>query len=398
MRVASRWPILFSLLIATACADGQPLNPAASSPDLAITEITSAIAEAVESEAVRSDLLRALRKSPYVEHKLHLVEVLQQIPDLRAAVARGLGVREIELLEYAAANPYDVYFPFSADRLGWDGSVVPTVAHVVNVDGPWALVFDGGTESTVALSDLPARRPALVVHGAEPRSLRFEYMKADLSASRIQLAGEPELGGVLQYTDHFGLDWEVELADLRREAAHPLLAICYENCWPEGGGGGGGGGGSSQDIYNVRLKRVSAYYEDGVGSAEVEWRFTRNGSVTTIRIEGFDHGHGLWEHDVLPRNTVLFAYTTPPSGSISVTAKETDQFSDDDWGTGTVGVGWVGGSGRADGQPLDDPGGTIGFCTDVGDPDWSECHHTFDYGNSTYTTDFTIRTEFVPGW
>lgn len=183
----------------------------------------------------------------------------------------------------------------------------------------------------------------IVVHPAEAKDIRLTQ-QLNFPGEVIQDASDGDIGGTISIKDAAGR--VISTRPLRAGPGDRALECQPEDIDCEEGEPGG--------TY-VTFHRGVAFFGDGVGSAECEWTVSDNGHSVTIRITGLDVGvfhivdKAMWQGDL------------EYSGTTNVSVEETDAFSDDFWGYGTV-------TSQDSGALLP----TIGFCADLGDPNTQE--------------------------
>lgn len=175
-------------------ADGSlPANAASSK------RVAHAFSRALANPARRSDLLEALRASPYNEHKLVLQEFVAT-PAGQTLVAEAASVAKLtpaELATMIAELPtLDLYVPSRAQRETWRGDEKIIVA--IEMGGSRARLsgFDTngrGAERRFGGSDHPGNGPVVILmHHAEPKGVRAAGRSTG-AGNVIQDANEEDL-------------------------------------------------------------------------------------------------------------------------------------------------------------------------------------------------------------
>lgn len=261
---------------------------------------------------VRAELLRAMRVSPWTEHKVELLAFLSSAEGVRTerSMRQTLGP-DVFASALAHAPLLEFYLPVRAHRLEWRARDELQVALVLDNDAQVATRFySTGDAVELALDRTTIRnhRAVLLIAPPEGKSTRL----------RRQVRAE---GPVVQDAD----DGDLGLTITRRSGADSLVvdvgaqivaAALYEptariNAFSslidgdEGGGGGGGGGGGCTAVMQPEQTRwmyLRVWVYDGVGSAEVEisyaYYFVANGfeildASATHRWDGVDYGEVL---------------------------------------------------------------------------------------------------------
>ncbi len=183
-------------------------NEDAASRDL-LTRTARHVALALQDRALRSQVLQALRESPYPEHKLPFKRFLRQDGGrLRDRAARTAGRTAEQFLHDVDAFPtaLEFYMPVPEHVAGWDGGDDLLVATALR-DGEDPVVFTlTGVEVPGVTSTTPPTTPTLVIVPAE---MNFESFDESLLGGSVGAECEP---------------------------------TALQDCGDEGGGGGGGGG------------------------------------------------------------------------------------------------------------------------------------------------------------
>lgn len=259
----------------------------------------------------------------------------------------------------------DFYAPFREHRRTWSAGADVAIGVTMNQNSPHFAAFSASGQMTEydASKGVPGTA-ILILHPAEAKAVRSRQQTRS-SGPVIQDEDDGEAGGVVIVRDKSG-------RIIREEPVQvfpALLADCPE-CIEDPGGGGDGSGGP---LHRTRLDQFIIYYQDGVGTAEIEYTISDNSHQKTVRFTGirkdqvYTAAKPLWD-DVLTFNA-----------SDNVSVVETDLFSDDFWGRGTV-RSFENGVWKA----------TWGLCELVGDPNTNvhpECLHP---PYITMTTEFRV--------
>lgn len=299
--------------------DGTRPAFAESSPDATAQEVAHAIALAMSRQDVRVQVRNAFRASRVTEHKLVLQEFVHTPGGrhLVRAAAEATGTTPAALEARIATLPeLDFYLPFLEHRTSWRGTGDVLVGATLSPEEPVLLTY--GTDGTAMALDsrvgIPSR-PVIVLHPAEPKSLRL-HPQPDTRGEVIQDFTDGELS--------VSVDPGEEMTTLDCD---PYARTCFDV--------GGGGGSTSADT--TLVKDLWVNYTDGfgwAGSNEVELRttFYRNGAVIasrTARFEGI--ANSTWYYP-----NVLLIHQRPIEGSsdyFRIRVVETDTFDSDDKGT-----------------------------------------------------------------
>lgn len=312
--------LLLGGLVALSACDAGPTLPShvAESPEASLStmpvhqQLALHVSTALRDEGARKRVLRAMRASPLVDHKLELQRFLGSpagagVRDLVSAAAAEAGGDLDVLLEQVP--PLDFYVPREEDRMSWRGSDDVLVYSYLD-DGGEALrgfrVQDG--RRVEVTGDLSSTFVAL--HPAEGKHLRIGAQAAG-PGDVIQEPGDGTLAGsvtlavdgdVLYRSDLARVDGTEFRAAVRaalertrrtRDAADtesgPKVAA-LESCdgttaileCDTGGGGGGSYAG-------VILNSVGVTFCDNLSTwetNEIEFRSNAAGMDYTARVEG----------------------------------------------------------------------------------------------------------------
>ena len=360
-------PILATVLttFCLGCAD-LPTAPdvntnVASSPmSPSLKLIASGLANALNDDAMRMQVVIAMRESKYVEHKVLLEQFLTDHPEIMAAAAQAtnLSIAQFHDLVHRQ-HDLDFYVPFRSQRLSWRGTNDYVVGFTSDSDQPTYSAVDAHGIISNRNGHAVPREAVLLIQPAEAKDVRA-VLRSRGPALVIQDANDAELGGM------------VTVRNLATGKVHVVpFQVCDPNSNPDCGTGGGGGGG----ITYVTFVAAVAYYGDGVGSAEVEWSIHDSYSSTTVRVTGLD------PYVTKTVNVQMWAGSFTWVGADNVSVTETDAFSNDDWGSAVY-------------QTADKGGWATswGPCQTIGDPNTApspECQSD-PYG-TTPTTSFQLN-------
>ena len=359
--------MLTVLLLAGGCdsagtepTDGErPMNAAAAWQEN-LQPVASALAQGLADGRVRAELKRSLRDSRWSEHKLDLAEYLATDRGTRlvGAAAEASGISVADLTSALASLPdMDLYVPSKRQRVTWQGGSDVLVGAIENQDNPKLVAFDitgNGVEINGAES---APGTLIILHPAEVRATRLHSQPLGDGAT-IQDEGESDLGVI------------ADGVDIGATSALPtiLKKDCEDAC---------GGGGSDPSPPTTTLSGYEIFYGDGVGSAEVRFKFIRNGTLVSLeRFTGVEH------HIPEFPGFIVGYFGIGAADTMQIDVEETDTFSNDNWGFAR----FTGSSGNDYRQAP-----TATLCADIGDPDTTSCHHSLDFGVSTQTTNSLIE-------
>lgn len=250
-----------------------------------------------------------MRASPFNEHKLVLQAFMRTGDGRRLVEAAAEASRtDVAVIDALAAQlpPMDFYVPFRQQRTTWRGTPNVVVGATMDQDNPVFTAYTSAGEAVV----FDARRgpptvAVLILHPAERKELR----------SNPQPAGP---GLVIQE----GTDGQAKGQRIVYGPDGDSTVISTSDCGDTSRSctGDGSGDGSTQTYMHAHI----AYFGDGIGSAEIEYTYWdhSNAKLGTDRYTEVDKY--IW----YIRNTPVWPLTYVKS----VTAVETDAFSNDDWG------------------------------------------------------------------
>ena len=169
-----------ALLGLMACSEGPPPTAGvslATSPAVVETNdpsqsVALGIAHALANPSVRVALLKALRESPWVEHKLVLQEFIATprgaVLAVAAAQARGMSAAAF-VAQVNALPLLDFYVSSRADRLRWkgDGALGVALSTASAAAPPFAYTPDGAAIPYASARD--GGRVVVVLHPAEAK-------------------------------------------------------------------------------------------------------------------------------------------------------------------------------------------------------------------------------------
>jgi hypothetical protein len=341
--------VLSTTLLAYGCSDSEkpetPLGPERPSVSLsvskslgseaAVQQLAHKLALALNDADVRAHVRNAMRASPVTEHKLVLQEFITTPSGRRLveAAARSSGV-EIDVIEQLIAElpEMDFYAPYREHRLTWKGTADVVVAGMMDVH---AGILPGYTTEgelvTYEVTDRAPARAVLVIHPSERKGRRINPQPA-VAGSVIQDADDGEVSGRIVWMSSYGDSTVVDFADMRTGPSD-LVGISCETCLDDGGGSGGGGSSSPSDT--TILNQFKIYFDDGVGSAEIEfyskicWETGDCSGEYKIRYEGVDKEKWYSVYDPMLWHRVKEG----SADYINTRLIETDAFSDDDKGS-----------------------------------------------------------------
>lgn len=209
-RATVRAAMVASVLAAAACADVEPThltNSAESSassalaatPQAAAEQVARALALAMQQPGVRAQVLQAMRRSPFVEHKLVLQEFVatkagQHV--LRAAAAAA-GTTPAALLTSINSLPaLDFYVPAREHRRAWKGTENVAVAASLGEDRSELSGFNTAgqvVKHSARSSKATGSQVLFLLHPAEPKGRRIGAQR-DVAGSVIEDEGDGEIG------------------------------------------------------------------------------------------------------------------------------------------------------------------------------------------------------------
>ena len=351
-------------LLAPACAETGAPTPLSSDGSLSVgtasgaqatTEhVARAFALAMNEGDVRAHVRNGMRASRFNEHKLVLQEFLGTPGGQRllqaAATASGRSEAEMRAL-VGQLPPMDFYVPFRDQRLVWKGTAEVLVGATLDQDNPRLTAYTrGGTAVALDARDGVPAATILILHPAEPKELRWNPQPSGPGAV-IEDANDGQLVGTRKLYRASGDSLVFSLASVEAPTYLPDE------------------GGSGATSPNDTLYALFPHFGDGWGTAEVELTYYD----TNYKVLGTDRYTDLRQGAWQVKNTSIWRRDL--IGSIA--AKETDAFSDDNWGS----IHWS--------SSYAGPSGSRGFafmgdCSATGDPN-TQC---FPYpGNLVNTID-----------
>lgn len=374
MKLLSRSSVaaILAFAAATACSESTGGVTGSVSDVAAVASISGSrdqalavdIARAFETSSVRSSSLRALRASPWVEHKLVLQEFVRSslgtplVTEL--ARLRGVSVESV-IAEINSLPLLDFYVPSRNERLAWRGEATVRVALSLDMDTPPTHAYTSSGEHVPFLKAHEAGQVLILVHPAEEKGRRILRQRATMGEA-IQDADDGDVavqfiqtldGGrrfLYDLTKNSLGEWVVmkddgtpgetlAIAILRRSndalrALNPALVDCGElvdDC----SGGGGGGSGTQAPTNVVRIQARSVCDMDCTAANEFEFRAKAYSTATnalllqgTARVTGVASGN-IWYEPWF--GSVPMIFTTVASGvRIDVDVVETDPWPNPD--------------------------------------------------------------------
>lgn len=234
-------------------------------------EILRALSLALQDPMVQSGVKTAMRRSPYLHHRLELGALLESPlgRPLATHMATGLRMNPSEFRSLVRSEPpVDILVLTREDRREWKGGGTVAVAWMPTLKS-WlpARVFVGGVERS-STEVGPMQGPANVVFAVEPSREKLHRVnpQADVPGEVIQ---EPEDGEYVMR--------------LRHHPANGLMSTLTLECEP-GSDDCGDWGGVSGLMTLVRFCWLFADDPLGVGDVEIEFRARPMGG-----------GHGVWD-------------------------------------------------------------------------------------------------------
>jgi hypothetical protein len=234
-------------------------------------------------------VIDAFRASPWVEHKLRLDEILGGTDNaLRRAAAAAAELSERDFLRAVdLLPPMDIYVADRDQRRSWtavrgDVVVVGSLAHS-------SFTHFTPVESRAVQSVIFAEADAIIViHPAELRSYRIGRMANPGPGEVIDDGSDADGGLVVEYTDRTGRTVVLDVGEtpgVTRAQIMTLLRITGL-IGVDHSRAAGSNTVLAQTASTGTVWFANVYTEDGVGSAEIEWKTTkRNGSTNCCEVK-----------------------------------------------------------------------------------------------------------------
>ncbi|MYA42184.1 MAG: hypothetical protein F4Z31_10585 [Gemmatimonadetes bacterium] len=347
--------LLLAAVMLLACNDITPPQHATPPPTSvgsvdAISNVAAAIAHSMAAEDVRMHVLKAMRASTGVEHRVMLADLLRERESesfLRES-ASAVAIPDADFIAWVEAlGAIEMVAPIREHRLTWTGTARIGVAGTWDSDSPVLVVHEAaGAGHQIEWRQALGRYDALfLVRPMETIGTRIGR-QPDVPGPVIQDPGDGEVaviwtlstGGEKARSVDFGsFDSEEALREYLRvhfgtHATTLAHGDCVDSLNNDCGGGGGGGGGQVTDSPTT-LDAFALNISTEIGTEEVEITVGYTNTDGTW-ISGTARYEGVIPFQAYtPEDEMLPVSPAPGGATFGVSAVETDVLFDDDLGS-----------------------------------------------------------------
>ncbi|MCY3611539.1 MAG: hypothetical protein OXH51_08390 [Gemmatimonadetes bacterium] len=354
--------LLATAVMLLACNDITPSDTQSSSSTFGesengISTVAAAIAHSMADESVRLSLLKAMRASVGVEHRLMLADYLrmEESESFLRESANALGMSGPDfIVQVEALGEIEIVIPIREHRLSWTGTPRVGVAGMWDSDLTELVVYDPtGASRRIDVSEAPAGYDALfLVRPMETIGTRIGR-QADVPGPVVQDPDDGEVAVIwtlklgdeeARSVDFGSFDSEEALRDsLRVHFGALATAFALGGCADsssyacDASGGGGGGGGSKGKVTNsaTTLDAFALNVSTEIGTEEVEITVEYTNKDGT-RIKGKNRYEGVVPFKGTKAGDEMLPVSPARGGAtFKVSAVETDLLFDDDLGWDT---------------------------------------------------------------